>query len=135
MTTTRNLTSTTLADGVIERALEHIARMAHDANRAYCATIGDHSQPIWDHAPPWEQESARAGVRALIADPSLDSEQLHERWMVDKVNDGWTVGPAKDAILKTHPCLVPYDVLPYEQRIKDVLFGTIVRLFLKEWRL
>lgn len=28
---------------------------------------------------------------------------------------------------RTHPCMVPYDQLPQEQRVKDHLFGAAVR--------
>ena len=50
----------------------------------------------------------------------------HEAWMRDKVADGWVYGPVKDADAKTHPCMVPYDQLPPEQRVKDHVFKAIV---------
>ena len=43
------------------------------------------------------------------------------------VADGWVYGIVKDPESKTHPCLVPYQDLPAEQRIKDSLFGLTVR--------
>lgn len=33
---------------------------------------------------------------------------------------------------KRHPCLVPCDQLPAEQRVKDYLFGAIIRLVLDD---
>lgn len=36
-------------------------------------------------------------------------------------------GPEKDAIRKTHPCLVGYLSLPEAQRRKDDIFGAVVR--------
>lgn len=47
--------------------------------------------------------------------------------MKAKEEDGWVYGPEKDAEKKVHPCMVPYDQLPKEQRMKDVLFGAVVR--------
>jgi hypothetical protein len=48
------------------------------------------------------------------------------RWCAQKENDGWVYGPQKDAVAKTHPCLVPYEQLSADQRKKDRLFFAIV---------
>jgi len=42
--------------------IEQIATVCHEANRAYCATLGDSSQLPWNEAPDWQRESARKGV-------------------------------------------------------------------------
>jgi len=47
--------------------------------------------------------------------------------MKQKRDDGWVYGEVKDPERKTHPCMVPYDDLPIEQRAKDTLFGATVR--------
>lgn len=107
--------------------VERAARTAHEANRLYCNSIGDHSQKFWDFCPDWQKDSARAGVKALIENPELTSAQLHESWMAEKETNGWVHGPVKDEETKEHPCMVPYNELPQEQRHKDMFFGTIVR--------
>jgi len=43
----------------------------------------------------------------------------HERWMQEKVSRGWREGPVIDAERKLHDCLVPWQLLPEEQREKD----------------
>ena len=43
------------------------------------------------------------------------------------MRQGWRYGASKDAEAKTHPCLVPFDRLPRDQRVKNVLFIAIVR--------
>lgn len=103
-----------------------IAAVCHEANRAYCVTIGDSSQPPWDAAPDWQRKSAVLGVEAHIARPDMTAEDSHISWLATKVADGWTYGPVKDAVRKQHPCCVPYGVLPAEQRAKDALFSSIV---------
>jgi hypothetical protein len=55
----------------------------------------------------------------------------HEQWMFHKLQEGWQYGSVKDAVKKEHPCLVPYEELPIEQRTKDYIFGAIVRVFMK----
>lgn len=101
------------------------AKVAHEANRAYCETLGDYSQKPWDQAESWQRESAVQGV--LHALQGGDAQSQHEVWMGDKIRDGWVYGPVKDPEKKTHPCLVPYSQLPESQRRKDHLFLAVVR--------
>lgn len=104
----------------------NIARIAHEANRRYCEAIGDHSQMQWDDAAEWQRSSAIAGVESYIAADGLSPEEQHDAWMSEKRADGWTYGAVKDHQIKTHPCIVPYAELPQEQRVKDIIFGSIV---------
>jgi hypothetical protein len=104
-----------------------IARVCHEVNRAYCASIGDHSQQPWENAPQWQQESAINGVRFVINNPQASQSAQHENWMKGKLEQGWQYGETKSELAKTHPCLVPYDQLPREQQTKDALFQAVVR--------
>jgi hypothetical protein len=103
---------------------EQVARVCHEANRAWCAANGDHSQHAWDEAPDWQRASAIEGIQTAL--DGATPEQQHEAWSAFKVRDGWVYGPVKDAEAKTHPCLVPYGELPPEQRAKDHLFVAVV---------
>jgi hypothetical protein len=106
--------------------IEGIAQVAHEANRAYCASIGDNSQQSWADAPDWQRQSAINGVRFHIDNPKAGPSASHENWMREKVADGWKHGPTKDPEAKEHPCIVPYEHLPQEQRAKDRLFIAVV---------
>ena len=109
---------------------EEIASVAHEANRAYCATIGDRSQPAWRAAQEWQRESAVAGVEAVRANPETTPEESHKGWMKHKKDDGWVHGETKDPAAKTHPCLVPYSKLPAEHKVKDALYLAVVKTLL-----
>ena len=102
---------------------ERIARVCHEANRAWSVAHGDLSHHPWDAAPDWQRQSAIAGVKVALS--GATPEQLHESWTAAKVADGWTYGPVKDETAKTHPCLLPYAQLPSEQRRKDALFAAV----------
>jgi RyR domain len=106
--------------------IENIAAICHEANRAYCFTIGDGSQPQWQDAPEWQCKSAVQGVQWRIENPEAPISAQHEEWLKAKEADGWKYGPVKDPDKKTHPCLVPYGDLPREQTVKDELFVAIV---------
>lgn len=102
-----------------------IAMVCHEANRALCEAYGDTSQAPWADAPAWQRESAVRGIQVALE--GATPEQQHEAWCADKFAAGWVLGPVKDSTLKEHPCLVPYADLPVEQRVKDYVFGAIVR--------
>jgi len=110
----------------VRLATVEIARVAHEINRAYCASIGDHSQPAWDDAPQWQKESAIAGADFHLAHPEATPENSHKSWLAQKRADGWKYGPVKDPEKKEHPCFVPYLDLPVEQRSKDYIFRAVI---------
>lgn len=103
-----------------------IAAICHSVNAAYCASIGDLSQPSWGEAPDWQKASAVDGVQFHLANPDAGDSASHDNWLKHKEADGWVFGETKDADKKTHPCMVPFDQLPPEQQMKDRLFRTIV---------
>lgn len=107
--------------------IEVAAELCHEANRAYCKALGDDSQPHWGDAPEWQRASAIAGVEFHIANPDAGPSHSHDSWLRQKEADGWKHGPVKDAEKKEHPCFVPYDQLPPEQKAKDYIFGAIVK--------
>jgi len=106
--------------------LENIAMICHEANRAYCMAIGDHSQQIWAEAPDWQKASAIKGVAFRIENPGATGASMHQSWLNEKIADGWKLGPVKDVDKKEHPCMVPYGKLPHEQKVKDHLFSAVI---------
>lgn len=109
-----------------ETFIHATARVAHEINRAYCASIGDQSQAPWNEAPQWQRDSAVNGVRFHLGNPGATPEQSHESWMAEKRAAGWVYGAVKDADAKTHPAFLPYAELPQEQRSKDYLFRAVI---------
>ena len=107
--------------------MEKIAKICHEANRAYCETLGDWSQPTWENAPDWQKKSAINGVVLHLAG-DVSPKDSHDNWVKDKLADGWVFG-TKDPEAKTHPCIVVYEKLPIEQRRKDYIFKAIVESF------
>jgi len=105
---------------------EEIASVCHEANRALCKVFNDHSQVEWGLAPQWQKDSAIKGVEFCILNPDAPASANHSSWMAQKIVDGWAYGPVKDPEKKLHPCIVPFDQLPPEQRVKDHLFKAVV---------
>lgn len=113
--------------------VEQIALICHEANRAYCRTLGDLSQSSWEEAPNWQKKSAVTGVEFHLNTLEAGREPLpsasHDSWLAEKTADGWKFGPVKDAAKKEHPCFVPYDELPAQEKLKDFIFCAIVKAF------
>jgi ryanodine receptor 2 len=47
------------------------------------------------------------------------SKNVHEVWAETRIQQGWTFGEQRNDELKTHPCLVPYEELPEEEKDYD----------------
>ena len=107
-----------------------IAKVVHQANKAYCETLGDVSQVNWEEAPQWQRDSAINGVLFKLNNPASTPADSHANWLEEKRRTGWKYGEVKDVEKKEHPCFVPYSELPTSQQIKDYLFSNIVKAFM-----
>jgi ryanodine receptor 2 len=47
------------------------------------------------------------------------AEHVHDVWAAERIAQGWTYGPARDAAAKKHPCLVPWAELPESEKVHD----------------
>jgi len=116
-----------------EKAVEIIARICHEANKAYCESMEDFSQLPWNDAPEWQRNSAINGVLFHMEHPDAQPSASHESWLAEKTADGWKYGPVKNADKKEHPCFVPFEELPFNQQMKDVIFGGICKTMIPEY--
>ena len=70
--------------------------------------------------------SAINGVKFHRENPDAGPEASHNSWLREKGYAGWKYGEVKDEEKKTHPCMMPFDELPAEQKAKDYLFRQVV---------
>lgn len=47
------------------------------------------------------------------------SENIHEVWSQQRIQDGWCYGEQRDDIKLLHPCLIPYNELPESEKVYD----------------
>lgn len=47
------------------------------------------------------------------------AENVHDVWAKGRIEQGWRYGKERNDALKIHPCLVPYDALPEEEKEYD----------------
>ncbi len=108
------------------KSREDIARVVHEAVRAWAKSRGDASIPAWSRAPRWMREATLEAIRFRLANPKAPASAQHEQWMAEKRANGWRRGKVKDVRKKTHPLLVPYARLPIFERRKDALVGAVI---------
>lgn len=114
-------------------SIKEIAKVVHNLQSAFCSSIGDHTVPTWDNAPQWMKDTTIDGVYALLGDTTAEAGFSHTNWMNKKFAEGWVYGEIKDAVKKTHPSLIPFDKLPWEDQYKDILFVKTVRELHEHW--
>ena len=110
--------------------IEQLAGACHEANRVYCATIGEAVAEPWGDMPEWHRASYVAGVEFHLLNPGSGPDANHENWLRHKEAEGWVYGEVKDADAKTHPCLLTFGRLSVEQQVKDRLFVGMISALL-----
>ena len=106
--------------------IEDIARVVHEANRAYNVTVDDPAPDgPWDTLPGWHQESICHRVKLMI--DGYGPAVIHQAWVDEMLARGWQPGDVKDpaASPPVHTCLRPWSELPDWQQRKDVLAKAI----------
>ncbi|MDY0103318.1 MAG: RyR domain-containing protein [Lentimicrobium sp.] len=55
----------------------------------------------------------------LLALADTLARNVHETWALERITQGWEYGTERNDAKKFHPCLVPYDDLPEEEKKFD----------------
>ena len=63
---------------------------------------------------------------------NLDPRKLHADWVEAYKKMGWTYGPVRDTVLKTHPDMVPFDALSKLEQDKDYVFAALC-VIARDW--
>jgi len=95
---------------------EFIAKVRHIAWVSYQIAAG---QPYNVEINEDQMSSLLDGIIYLGQHPEATAETNHENWMRMKKEQGWKYGKVKNFEAKTHPDLVPYDLLPEIEKRKD----------------
>lgn len=98
--------------------VESAARRAHDTIAFMCAT----GAPSWSATPEWKKAQCRNGVKWVLNNPEATPADVHNQWVELMVSSGWQYGPEKNEVTKTHPCIVDFDQLSKNDKMKDEIF-------------
>jgi len=108
----------------LDRDMETLAIAIYEACRQEAA---DSRRPIvpesWDERDSRFREQFFSTIRRICSPGyATTPEAEHDSWMRAYEEMGWTYGPVRDAVAKTHPDMVPFDDLPESERQKDAIF-------------
>lgn len=109
---------------------ERRAIFVYEGARLHASAIGAPIVP-----EPWGQREVAFRTQFLAVidaqmgpDRSDDPEALHNSWWEAYERMGWRYGPVRDPEAKTHPDMVPFADLGFEEQIKDEVFVRLCEL-------
>src|SRR5947209_7832447 len=105
-----------------------IARVAYEARRAFYATQAM-PQPEWFALDSWQRTAFLNQVRTTIINPGFTAEDLHELFLRERGDAGWSFGRQLDPKRKTDPYLKPWGSLTREQRVAEDVVVAMVGVF------
>lgn len=104
---------------------EQIAAVCYNANAMLQDALGDsHVPPPWHVMTPAQRAPY---IKAVRLTGIVTPREQHQCWHDDKARAGWTYGEHVDEERKTHPYMLPWELLTDRQRAKDEVFQAIVR--------
>jgi hypothetical protein len=103
-----------------------IARVCHEAVRAYARAMGDFSYDPWDLAAKWRHAVTLNAVTYAIVHDHPGPEAVHGNWVRFMEEQGWSFGVARDDGRKKHYLMRAYEVLPTHHQAKFHIFCAIV---------
>ena len=96
-----------------------LGKLVHGKISAFKAVIGENPYPSWEESPQHLKDVCIGGARtALNAD--CTAKDIHDYW-IDRMK----------AINPDHPSLVPFEELSVNEKIKDEIVVSTVKIYLK----
>lgn len=95
----------------LTKLAERLTETADTTTPANATTNGYDPQPIDTSDIKLPEE-----LEALVEEMA---KNVHEVWAETRIKQGWTYGSERDDKLKKHPCLIPYEELPEEEKEYD----------------
>ncbi len=126
---------------ILEPKIEVAARVAFEAQKAYSKTIEpdlhDEKNVTWEDLPEKVKEQLKSGTKRIIdsllngsyTNSDMEAVASHNKWLSNKLKDGYKYGEIIDHENKTHSNLLPFEELNAEQQFKSILFVQIVEIF------
>ena len=97
-----------------QRKIVGVAKVVHEATRAFNETLGDFTYGPWSTTPPWYQRILVECITFLLT-KNMDVNQLHIYWSGKMVENGWKYGLLMNPKTKEHPNIKNFKELAFEE--------------------
>jgi len=106
--------------------LAEVARMVHQTDKAYCESIGDYSNKNWEQAEPADKKRMEDIVQFYTDNPLAMDCSIHNVWIKAMVMDGWVKGDEFNPFTKTHPGIIKFEEIPFEQQVRATIIRRVI---------
>ncbi|MGL5648958.1 MAG: RyR domain-containing protein [Clostridium sp.] len=103
------------------------AKVAHQVNNGLRSYFNEPYNADWDELDDESKQRALVGVSLVSDNPDITPKECHKAWIESMANQGYRYGPEIDPVRMEHPAMVPYASLPEPQKLKTMLFISIVK--------
>lgn len=110
-----------------DEIIELILTVLHNANAVLKKLNNEKHEELADMEPARRASIKEAIKHALENDTS--PEESHNKWLATQEALGYKYGIEIDRVNLLHPCMMPYENLPAEQKLKDDMFVAIIQSF------
>lgn len=87
----------------------------------------------WSHRDQKFRLQMEENVAKMMGpDRFTDPEEAHNSWWDAYQDMGWVYGPERNVDAKTHPDMVPFEDLGWEERIKDAVYIALCEIA-RQW--
>lgn len=107
---------------------EQVAKNGYEVCRAFEVSNGVINNTDWNKLDSTRKESLVRAVSMLKKNRRAQASSVHNFWIDNMIDKGWSYGKVYDAEAKTHPDMIDYRSLPPLHRAKDKLFLQTVRI-------
>jgi len=113
----------------MENKLIQVGKICHEVHRAYCKEINSKTQPEWVNITNQHKEVILNSVKQILDGKINSPDESHNNFIKVKEEQGWVYSEKYSIENKTNPRLVPFENLSSKDRMKEILFFTIVSSF------
>lgn len=89
-------------------------------------------EPYFDREDAFRFQFEAKIAELCAAEHFPTPEEAHDSWWQAYIEMGWTYGPERDPVKKTHPDMIPFAELEQREQDKDAVFLALVEIA-RDW--